>query len=112
YLLIFGEEFLPGQRALSILCVGKFIATSVGLAHLVLNMTGNERYAANVAWMMTVLNIVLNAVFIPLWGVDGAALATSISIVSGGFVSLIAVRRRLGIDMTLMGLSPKVIERE
>ncbi|MEO1621164.1 MAG: flippase [Cyanobacteria bacterium J06632_3] len=112
YLLLFGEEFLPGQRALSILCVGKFIATSVGLSHLVLNMTGHERYAANVAWMMTLLNVILNAIFIPAWGVDGAALATSISLVSGGLASLMAVRGKLGIDMTLMGRSVAAIEKE
>jgi O-antigen/teichoic acid export membrane protein len=105
YLALFGAEFVQGQRALYILCVGSFTSTAIGLAAVILNMTGHERYTAMVGWITTVLNIVLNAVLIPLWGIEGAALATSISIVLGGFMSLIAVRQKLGLDATLMGLS-------
>ena len=107
YLNLFGPEFIQGQRALYILCVGTFVSTSIGLSFMILNMTGHERYTAKVGWITTVLNIVLNAIFIPLWGVEGAAIATSSSIMLGGFLSLFAVRQRLGIDATLMGLPAK-----
>lgn len=108
YLSLFGPEFVAGLRALYILCVGTFVSTAIGLSFSILNMTGHERYTANVGWVMTVLNIGLNAICIPLWGVEGAALATTTSTVLGGFMSLIAVRKRLGIDATLMGLPAKV----
>ena len=104
YLLLFGAEFVEGITALYILCVGTFIATSVGLSLVVLNMTGHERFTANVGWVTTVLNVILNAIFIPLWGVNGAALATSSSVVLGGLITLVAVRRKLGIDATIVGM--------
>ncbi len=112
YLSLFGPEFVQGQKALYILCVGTFISTSIGLSFMILNMTGNERYTAKVGWITTVLNIVLNAIFIPLWGVEGAAIATSSSIMLGGFLSLFAVRQKLGIDATLMGLPAKRLTKK
>ncbi|MEM6449370.1 MAG: oligosaccharide flippase family protein [Cyanobacteria bacterium P01_D01_bin.105] len=107
YLSLFGPEFVNGLRALHILCVGTFISTAIGLSFTILNMTGHERYTATVGWVVTVLNVVLNTLCIPLWGVEGAAFATTTSAVIGGFMSLIAVRKRLGIDATLMGLPAK-----
>ncbi|MEL6815977.1 MAG: flippase [Cyanobacteria bacterium J06598_3] len=104
YLSLFGPEFVLGRRALFVLCIGTFISTALGLSYLVLNMTGHERFTALMSWFTTVLNVVLNAVLIPLWGVEGAALATSSSLVIGSFISLIAVRQKLGIDGSLMGL--------
>ncbi len=107
YLTLFGPQFVAGLTALHILCVGSFISTSIGLAFVILNMTGHERFTATLGWATTLLNIVLNAIFIPLWGVNGAAIATSISILIGGFVSLLAVKQKLGIDATLMGFPAK-----
>jgi len=104
YLMIFGPEFLAGQRAMSILCVGQFVATSIGLSAVVLNMTGHERLTANLGWGMAVSNIVLNALLIPKWGVEGAAIATSISTIGNGVAALYAVRKKLGVDMTVIGL--------
>lgn len=104
YLGLFGPEFLDGRIALYILCVGSFVSTAIGLSSVLLNMTGYEGYTAKIGWMTALLNVLLNALFIPRWGVEGAALATSGSLVIGAFVSLIAVRQKLGIDVTLMGL--------
>jgi len=112
YLSLFGPEFVQGLRALYILCVGTFISTAIGLSFGILNMTGHERYTATVGWIVTVLNVILNAICIPIWGVEGAALATTASAILGGFMSLVAVRRRLGIDATLMGLPAKKLTKE
>ncbi len=104
YLLLFGPEFVEGQTALYIFCTGTFTATAMGLAPVILNMTGHERYIAFVSWVSISLNIVLNAAFIPLWGIEGAALATSVATTSGAVISLVAVKRKLGIDATAVGL--------
>lgn len=103
YLLLFGPEFVQGQSALYIFCTGSFIATAMGLAPVILNMTGHERYIATVSWISISLNIGLNAAFIPLWGVEGAALATSLATTIGALISLVAVKQKLGIDVTIIG---------
>ena len=103
YLSLFGPEFVEGRNALYIFCAGNFVATSMNLSYGALNMTGHEREAATIGWGATIANIVLNAVLIPIWGVNGAALATSIGSATGGLISLIVVRRQLGLDMTIFG---------
>lgn len=103
YLSLFGAEFVQGRKALYILCIGSFMSTSLSFSYVVLNMTGHERFTAMLAWLTTMFNVFLNAIFIPVWGVEGAALATSVSLVLGAFISLIAVRQKLGIDSSVMG---------
>ena len=108
YLAIFGPEYLQGQNALYIFCIGSFLSTSMGLSYVILNMTGNEQMTAIVGWVSVGLNIVLNAIFIPIWGVEGAAFATSLGTLTGALVSLITVRLKLGIDATAIGLFAKL----
>ncbi|MEL7353461.1 MAG: oligosaccharide flippase family protein [Cyanobacteria bacterium P01_A01_bin.116] len=107
YLSLFGPEFVQGQTALYIFCVGGFMSTTMSLSYVILNMTGFERYTAIVGWLAIGLNVVLNAILIPRWGVEGAALATSLGTTLGAFVCLVAVRQKLGVDATILGLALK-----
>jgi O-antigen/teichoic acid export membrane protein len=102
YLLIFGKEFVRGQTALSILCVGQLIFTATGLAGLLLNMTGKERYTAITGTISAGVNIILNYLLISRWGVSGAAMATSISVVVMNLINIILVRQKLGIASTAL----------
>lgn len=107
YLALFGQEYLKGQNALYIFCVGSFLSTSTGLSYMLLNMTGHENFTAIIGWLSIGLNIFFNAFLIPKWGIEGAALATSISTFLGSFINLIAVRQKLGIDATIVGVLSK-----
>lgn len=103
YLLLFGKDFTQGQHALTILCVGQLAQTSAGSVGLLLNMTGNERFTfiSNVAG--TGLNVILNALLIPQWGVEGAALATTSTTILVNIINTLWVRQKLGIDCTAFG---------
>ena len=48
------------------------------------------------SFVLTALSLILNNLFIPRWGIDGAALATLISQVSYYLLGIIAVRFTLG----------------
>ena len=104
YLSIFGTEFTQGRTALNILCIGQLIYTATGLSGLVLNMTGYERYTAISGGISAVLNAILNALFISWWGVEGAALATTISIIFMNIINIAIVRRKLKIRVTPIGI--------
>lgn len=108
YLLLFGVEFTQGTTALTILCVGQLLNTATGSPGALLNMTGYERHMAIMGGTSAVVNIILNALMIPRWGVEGAATATAISLVSLNVCNVIWVRLKLGIDATAMGLGKKV----
>ena len=92
----FGPEFVHAKTALIWLVVGKFISSLCGSVGLVLQMTGGERV---VMWIMigtALLNVMLNVVFIPKWGIEGAATASMLSVAIWNIAMLLAVRFRLG----------------
>lgn len=74
--LLYGKQYLPGVSALRILTWYSMFA-NIGSARMVWMQAENRQ---NVLWRVNlcgaVLNIVLNAVLIPVWGINGAAAAS------------------------------------
>lgn len=97
YLLLFGEGFTQGYAALTILCVGQVVASVSGLAGPLLNMTGFERCTLISAAIGGGLNIVLNSLLIPSGGIEGAAIATSVSMMLANLTNVIWAKQKLGI---------------
>jgi O-antigen/teichoic acid export membrane protein len=80
FLLFFGIEFTQAKSALNILVIGNIFMSCMGTVPVVLLMTQKERIAMKCFGTGAALNIVLNALFITQWGMEGAALATATSI--------------------------------
>ena len=78
---VFGNEFALARYALAVLSGAQLINACMGSVGLILNMTGNEKDTAIVLASTAGLNICLNALLIPLYGILGAAIATAISII-------------------------------
>jgi len=87
-LSIFGKEFILGTGALIVLAGGHFFTALSGATIPILNMTGKEKMARNIILSGTILNIILNYLLIPLYGIEGAAISTASSTV---FWNLVAV---------------------
>lgn len=102
YLLLFGQDFLAGRAALIILCCGQFLRSLTGLSDTLLNMAGFESYMAWTSFGSVSLNVCLNALLVPQWGLEGAAIATATSLVGAAVGSAILVRRKLGINATIL----------
>ena len=79
-MMIFGEEFMQyGPMVLVILSIGHVFASITGGVGMVLTMTGYQyKELMNVAGSIA-LNIVLNLLLIPSYGLIGAAIATTLS---------------------------------
>lgn len=92
----FGESFLGGRHALSILTLGQFVNVAVGSVAYLLVMTGHQNTYQKIIVTSAVINVVLNTILIPFWGIQGAALATAASLVFNNIAAMIAVRRSLG----------------
>ncbi|MEC4984728.1 MAG: flippase [Oscillatoria sp. PMC 1068.18] len=103
FLLLFGAEFLQGQTALTILSLGQLANASTGSVALLLIMTGHERDTAIGISASALLNIILNAMLIPQWGVDGAAIATATSTFFWNVALVIFAQKRLRINSTILG---------
>lgn len=99
-LSIFGVDFLVGQHALIIFCIGQFVNILCGSVGLLLLMTGNQRFSIYSLAGGTTINIILNLVLTPRYGITGAAIASTSSLIVWNFMMYFFVRRRLGIRPT------------
>ncbi|MDW7691029.1 flippase [Flammeovirgaceae bacterium SG7u.111] len=94
---MFGEEFKVSVYPLWVLSLGKFVFAGLGLAASVLQMTENQRIVRNVLVASTALNVALNYLLIPEFGVMGAAMSNAIAMISWNVLVLFLVKKKLGI---------------
>jgi O-antigen/teichoic acid export membrane protein len=102
-LFFFGQDFLLGEKALAILGGAQLVNAATGSVGILLIMTGYERDAAMCVGISALLNFILNASFIPRWGLEGAAAATATTIVFWNILLAVLVYKRLGIHSTALG---------
>jgi len=100
---LLGEEFVAGAGALRILTLTQFINAASGLVAAFMNMTGNERVFAWLVGVATGVNVLLNLVLIPVYGMEGAAVATLISIAIWNIGGAAWIWRRHGIRTFFWG---------
>lgn len=95
---MFGETFAEeGRVALWILLVGQTVNIACGQVGNVLNMSGQEREVLRIAFISTLLML---AGLPPLtygMGIEGAALAVSVSVVFSNLATLYTARARIGL---------------
>jgi len=77
---VFGSDFTAGVYALLLLVLGQFINAIAGSVGYILQMTGKHNMFKNIVLVATVINIVLNVLLIPKYGINGAAFASMVSI--------------------------------
>ena len=97
-LSLFGPEFTEARWALGILAFGNLVYACVGPVVYLLSLTGHQDLSARVYGFSALLNIILNAAFIPLWGLWGAAVATTITMIVWSCWLCVLVKKRLGIS--------------
>ena len=101
--LVFGNEFERGALCLAILCGAQVINAGAGSVGQILNMTGHEKDAALGLALGAFTNIVLNVVLVPLWDIEGAALATGMSLVVWNLFLVTRVWKQLSLYPTALG---------
>lgn len=95
---LFGEEFLQGRSVLYLLGFAHLINASVGPVGYLLAMTDKQRIMSSVFIATTIANILLNFLLIPIFGIEGAALATILSQCIATFGSYWYTRKYLNLD--------------
>jgi O-antigen/teichoic acid export membrane protein len=100
---VFGSEYTDADMPLVILSVAQLINAGYGSVGLLMTMTGHENDAARTMWTTASINIVLNAILIPWLGMNGAALASAISLIVWNAVLFRKVRTNLNISSTAFG---------
>jgi O-antigen/teichoic acid export membrane protein len=98
----FGEDFRPAYYPLIIISVGQLVNALTGSVGTFLVMTGNEYFMAKVSVSVLCLNVVLSALLSAYFGMEGAAWATSASIVILNFTLARGARRLTTIRTTVL----------
>lgn len=104
---IFGPAFETGATALAILCFAQLLNAMTGYVGTVLNMSGHEHYTLLGVTISALANVVLNFLLIPDYGIEGAAVATTISFALWNGILWVTARKKLGIDSSAFGFSLK-----
>lgn len=79
-LVFIDADFDQGTVPLIILAFSQLINSFCGLVAVFLNMTGDQVYFTKLIAISTLVNVILNYVLIPEYGMTGAAIATFVSI--------------------------------
>ncbi len=101
---LYGSAYAEGAIALQILAGAQLFSVLSGPTGNILSMTGHERLAARGVALSAGLNIALNSVLIPLYGVEGAAFATGTSLIAWNILLWYWTRRRLNLRPSIFGI--------
>jgi O-antigen/teichoic acid export membrane protein len=94
-LTLFGQDFVMGRSPLLVLATAQLVNAGVGSVALMLAMTGRQNLVMYITSGVCALNILLNYLLIPPYGMLGASLATGASVILMNLLFLLAVYRLL-----------------
>jgi len=92
----FGEQFKIGVYAFLLLSFGKLISSFSGSVGNLLQMTGKQLIYMNVLLVGAIINVLLNYFLIPIYGINGAAIASMTSIIIWNLTMVYYVKKELG----------------
>lgn len=93
---LFGAKYADGYTVLLILSAGQVLQTYAGSCGFALMMTGNQRAYAWILGVSTIVTIGLDVAAFQVWGIEGIALATAVSLTAQNFVQAGVLRRLTG----------------
>jgi len=106
-LALFGQEFIVGYRAFVILTLGQIVAGFAGSGLFLMTMTGHQLGAAVIIAMSALLNIALNAILIPFFDIEGAAVAVFLATTLLNISNILFVLKQLQVNPTIFLLWKK-----
>lgn len=96
---VFGEQYTAAWLPLVVLAAGQLINAGTGPVTSVLNMTGHEKETAWILGGAAVVNILLNGILIPVFGIYGAAIATCASTILWSIALAWRIHAKLGVRL-------------
>lgn len=95
--VVLGAPYVSGERAMVILTSGQMVNLATGAVGFLLVMSGRQKLWMVMTAVALVANVVLNCLWIPRYGLEGAATATACVLVALFLAALYAVYRTLGL---------------
>jgi O-antigen/teichoic acid export membrane protein len=105
----YGPEFEAGYAVLLILVLGQMIKAGAGLIGVILQMTGEHRVYMKINIIGGILNIILNILLVPRYGMIGAAAATAFCLSLIDVICIFIIRQRLSVLTLAKGIKFDII---
>lgn len=97
YILSFwGTEAIAGGKTLIIVSIGVFFSAVAGNVDQILNMTENQNILRNITVFSFFVNLFLSYLLIPLYNIEGAAIASLITNILINVLCLYYIKKKLG----------------
>jgi len=115
--ILFGQEYMVAKDALRFLSIGAFIFSVLIISNNLLYMLGKSKLILTDIIASTILNVILNILLVPKYGINGAAFATMISYIilsllfllqAGYYASIIPFRRKI-LRIILVTIVPVIL---
>jgi O-antigen/teichoic acid export membrane protein len=96
-LTLFGPQYTAGRDVTVVLALTMLVATGCGMVDTVLNMAGRTAWTFYNALAAVIVNVGLDLLLIPRFGIVGAAVAWSAAILLNNLVPLYQLHRSMGL---------------
>jgi O-antigen/teichoic acid export membrane protein len=102
--ILFGKEYLVAETALRILSIGTFFSSLAFIASRLILMVGKTKVLLMDLILVFIINIILNIILVPLYGLSGAAFSTMICglilsllffLQARNYTSIVPIRRKM-----------------
>jgi len=94
---LFGDRYVPGATALRILLAGKVVSILMGLNTSGLIALGKNKIVSYIIFCQTAVNVCLNALLIPVIGIEGAAIGIAVSGIIGDVLGVAVLNREFSV---------------
>ncbi len=105
----YGPEFEAGYVVLVILTLGQMIKAGAGLIGVLLQMTGEHKVYMKVNIILGIINIILNILLVPSYGMTCAAVATAFCLVMVDIICIFIIHKRLSILTLAKGIKFDIV---
>lgn len=106
---VYGEKFINGYTALVILSIGQLINAGSGLVGWFLQVTGGHKTYMKISIFWGILNVLLNLILVPRFGIIGAAMSTAFTLSMVNIISVWVIYNKLSILTLAKGLKFDVV---
>ena len=95
-IIAFGHEYAVAYPAMALLAIGQFVHSISGATGTFMNMTDQQKILRNISLVVAVINILLNVLLIPSYGINGAAFSGMISLSFWNYAILRYIKSKHG----------------
>jgi O-antigen/teichoic acid export membrane protein len=104
-LWLFSPQYTAAYPVMFVLAIGFLARASMGPAEFILNMLGEQQLCALVLVVSAVLDVALSFALVPVFGMLGAAVATSVALITAAVMNYAVARRRLELEISIWNSS-------